>query len=133
MGNAVAAALQDVGLSVSADEVEQRIADAIRELARRPVTADPRAEFTPEEAAVLAEGGFDLSPRRADEPDPTLRAAEQYAALLATALTVSEAARRLGVDSSRIRQRLLAHQLYGVRLSHRWLLPAFQFAENNIV
>jgi hypothetical protein len=94
---------------------------------------NPRAQFSPDERAVLQSGGFDLGPRRPGEDDVGLRAAERYAAILATALTVPQAARRLGVDGSRVRQRLLARQMYGIRQSRGWLLPIFQFGEHGLV
>lgn len=133
MGNATAAALREVGLTVDQDEVDQRVAAAIRELAGPRLPSDPRREFNPGEQAVLAEGGFDLSPRRADEPDVGLRTAEHYAALLATALTVPQAAKRLGLDGSRIRQRLLKRELYGIRQRRGWLIPLVQFDAHGLV
>lgn len=53
----------------------------------------------------------------------------EHAALLETALSVAEAARRLGVTEGRIRQRLSEHPptLWGVRVGHGWRLPASQF------
>lgn len=133
MGAATAAALRDLGLDLDQDEIDRRVALAIRELAGRPRHDDPRAGFSPDEQAVLEAGGFDLGPRRAEEGDPGLRAAEQYAAILASALTVSQAARRIGVDGSRVRQRLLARELYGIRERRGWLIPIFQFQGNLLV
>jgi hypothetical protein len=133
MGTAVAEALREVGLSLSPDDLDQRVATAIRQLAGARPTGEPRAEFSLDEQAALRAGGFDLGPRRSDEEDVGLRAAERYAAILATALTVPQAARRLGVDGSRIRQQLLARQLYGIRQARGWLLPLFQFGEHGLV
>ena len=133
MRSATAEALQEAGISISAEELDRRVAEAIRELVTHRPTVDPRTEFTPEEHAVLVEGGFDLSPLRPSDINPELRAAEQYAALLATSLTVREAAQRLGVDGSRIRQRLLARQMFGIRRPTGWLLPMFQFDGNRLV
>ena len=47
--------------------------------------------------------------------------------LLATARPVAEAARLLGVDPSRVRQRLGERSLYGLKTPRGWRLPAFQF------
>ncbi len=38
-----------------------------------------------------------------------------------------EVARLLGVDDSRVRQRLTKRSLYGIKLPDGWRLPAFQF------
>lgn len=130
---AVATALREAGVSISEEELDERIAAAIREmLGQRPLES-PVSEFSPAERAVLAEGGFDLGARRPDDAVPALFAAERYAALLASALTVAEAARHLGVDGSRIRQRLLARQLFGIRRPRGWLLPRFQFTNTGLV
>ncbi len=40
---------------------------------------------------------------------------------------MAEAARLLGVDPSRVRQRLGERTLYGVKTARGWRLPAFQF------
>ena len=85
--------------------------------------ADPRTELTAEERALLEAGGADLRPLGPGEDEPVVRAAAEYAALLASALTVPEVARRLGVDGSRVRQRLAARQLYGIRRPTGWPIP----------
>lgn len=131
--SAVATALREAGVSISEEELDARIAAAISEVLGRQPVESRETEFTPADRAVLTEGGFDLEVRRSDETNPALPAAERYAALLASAFTVPEAARRLGVDGSRVRQRLLARQLYGIRRSRGWLLPRFQFADSGMV
>ena len=88
---------------------------------------EPAREFSPAEVAVLEEGGLDLSPPAAEEPDPLARTAARYAALLATALTTREAAGLLGTGESRVRQRLKEKTLYGVKAGRENRLPAFQF------
>lgn len=84
------------------------------------------------EAAVLARGGVST----ASEEDLRLaeaRSAAAYQELRADSLTVEQAARRLGVNRSRIRQRLAGGSLYGLKHGHAWLLPAFQFADKALV
>jgi len=122
--------LRNRGIKRSGEEVEK---DALRFVSQivaslptgRWVT-DPVGEFSPGEAAVLEEGGLDLSPP-AEEPDPLARTAARYAALLATALTSREAAALLGTGESRVRQRLKDGTLYGVKVGRENRLPAFQF------
>jgi hypothetical protein len=65
--------------------------------------------------------------------DALVRSAAEFAALVAASYSVSEAATRLGVDPSRVRHRLADHTLFGVRLSSGWRVPAFQFADRQIV
>jgi hypothetical protein len=61
------------------------------------------------------------------------RTIARYAALLAESRTVAEAAEVLGVDESRVRQRLAARTLYGLKRGRDWHLPAFQFADEGEV
>jgi hypothetical protein len=56
-----------------------------------------------------------------------------YAGLLATSLTSADVAEMLGVDASRVRQRLGAKTLYGVKTEHGWRAPRFQFDGDRLV
>ncbi len=86
--------------------------------------------LTARERAILAEGGV-----RLDRPaqDPVLRSAGRYAEMLAGSLSVPQAAKLLGVNTSRIRQRLIARTLYGIKMDSEWLLPEFQFHQGRDV
>lgn len=53
--------------------------------------------------------------------------------LRATGLTTHEAAKRLNVNDSRVRQRLAKRSLYGIKAGDEWRLPAFQFARTGLV
>ncbi len=123
--------LRDRGIRRSGEEIEEdarRFAFGV--VASMPTgrwVTEPAGEFSPGEAAVLAEGGLDLSPPAAGEPDPLARTAARYAAMLATALTTREAAGLLGTGESRVRQRLKEKTLYGVKAGRENRLPAFQF------
>jgi hypothetical protein len=87
--------------------------------------------LTQAEEDILVAGGADESVLR---QGAVLRAMVEkqsrnaYEALLASSLTVSDAAKSLGVNPSRIRQRLEAGTLYGIKEGHTWRLPRFQFA-----
>ncbi len=122
-----AAALERVGIRVSPDELEEMLLDVVTHMLPVSAGIDPRHELTPLEAAALARGGFDIAPVGHDRADPIGRTAAAYAALLATSLTVAEAAQVLGVDASRVRQRLAARTLYGIKTRGGWRLPRFQF------
>jgi hypothetical protein len=54
-------------------------------------------------------------------------AADLFQILLQDSLTVEQTATRLAVDASRIRQRLAASTLYGIKVGGEWRLPLFQF------
>jgi hypothetical protein len=88
--------------------------------------------LTAPEAAALARGG--VVPVSDEEVRRVVAAgAAAHGRLRAGSLTVDEAARRLGVNASRIRQRLAARSLYGLKDAGAWLLPAFQFAASGLV
>lgn len=86
--------------------------------------------LTEEERAVLLDGGADLEEHPPEDDDPVRRAVVEHAAVLASALTTAEAARRLGVSEMRIRQRLTNHSLLGVQTSRGWRIPSFQFSRD---
>ena len=98
-----------------------------------PATADPASHFTEAERAELEGGGFDLRPVPSTEGDPAARTVARFAELLITALVVPEVAELLGVDASRIRQRLAERSLYGVKAGRAWRLPRFQFTVDGVV
>lgn len=121
-------ALERIGVKLDPERFEQLVIEAVEGM---PATTpgDPARDLTSEEAATLERGGFDLRPLSPDElaDDPLARGAAEYAALVATALTPSEAATRLGVDPSRVRHRLAERTLFGIKVSGAWRLPLFQF------
>jgi hypothetical protein len=126
------------GLSVAAQAFEPMVEQAIESLQRRLYRPDPRADLTAGEAAALERGGFELEPTggaAAEGDDPLARTVADYAALLETGLTTAEAAARLGVDPSRVRQMLIADppHLYGIRTRAGWSLPHFQFDGGKLV
>lgn len=88
------------------------------------------AGLTAEEERVLLSGGLDTSPLRAGEEEPLIETALEYARLLQSSLSVEQAARLLGVNPSRVRQRLTARPptLYGIKEGKAWRVPRFQFA-----
>lgn len=93
--------------------------------AGRPV--EPGADLPVAEAAVLARGsaGLDVSP--ATTARALGRTAARWADLLTDSANAAEAARLLGVQESRVRQRLAARTLYGFKHEGAWRVPRFQF------
>jgi len=96
---------------------------------------DPRPDLTHAEARVLERGGFSLAPADLGTEDPLARTAAEYAALLKASLATAELAARLGLDPSRIRQRLTARPptLYGIRLKSNWVIPQFQLDAGRLI
>ena len=86
-----------------------------------------------EAAALRTVGAFkDDTPIRADN-DPLIRSQAQYMALLEESLSAAQAAKLLGVDVSRIRQRLRERSLFGIEHEGNWRLPRFQFERRRVI
>ena len=80
------------------------------------------------ELRALAGVGLSTQPWPAERADdPLSQSIVDYMALIETSLTAAESARLLGVDVSRIRQRLRQRSLFGVDYEGEWRLPRFQF------
>jgi hypothetical protein len=99
---------------------------------RSSLLADEGSTLTAPEEAALAKGGVELV------SDQALRVVDAqvvsaYQQLRNGSLSVEDAARRLGVNTSRIRQRLADRSLYGIKDGNAWLLPAFQFCADGLV
>lgn len=95
-----------------------------------PITlyGEPTEELTPEEQAVLAEGGVHLgaTPGR----DPLAETAVQYAAIIESSLTTKEAATRMAIPESQVRQMIARRTLYSILLNNRRYIPIFQFEKD---
>jgi hypothetical protein len=107
---------------------EGDLARALELALGRYLSAPGSAPLSVQQRSALLTGGLDLDATGAYEAAAT-RAAVEYAALVATSLSVREAADRLGVDGSRVRHRILAGDLWALPASAgRRRLPAVQFA-----
>jgi hypothetical protein len=126
-------ALERAGIRVTVEELEAVVNAAIEQAIPPYGHVDARRALTGAELGFLADAGIgadELAPLEAGGESPKLRGAAKSAALLISALSVQEAAQRLGVDASRVRQRLAQHTLYGVRVDSAWRLPLFQFTDD---
>jgi len=121
--------LRSHGIEMSPEGLDSLVREAVARLQRTLYRQDPREDLTAAEAAILERGGFSLEPAELDADDPLVQTVAEYAALLKSSLSTAETARRLGVDPSRIRQRLTADPptLYGIRIGPNWYIPEFQF------
>lgn len=127
------AAFERIGIHVPPAVLERLIVAAIEQMLPERRIQEPRYELTPDEAAALGRGGLRLEPIQAGVEDPLVRSAAEYAALIASSLAVSQVAGRLGVDDSRVRQRLAARSLYGIKVSSVWRIPIFQLVGDRLV
>jgi hypothetical protein len=111
---------------ITADEGD--LASALERALGRYLSAPGAAPLSAPERVALRSGGLELEATGAYAGAAT-RTAADYAALVATALTVPQAATRLGVDASRVRHRIGAGELWALHsAARRRLLPAMQFA-----
>ncbi|EHR51723.1 hypothetical protein SacmaDRAFT_3507 [Saccharomonospora marina XMU15] len=123
--------LAKAGLKVNASEFLALVEDAARRLS--PPNPDPAHYFSPDQRGTLADVGLDLSAHREGERDYRARTVAEHAVLADSALTVQDAAARLGVDDSRIRHRLKERRLTGWKDQGGWRLPAWQFTGSGVL
>jgi excisionase family DNA binding protein len=96
------------------------------DLAPVPSVPASRNLSAEQEAALWAAGSFvDEMPPIAERA--STKTAQRVVTMIAAALTTEEAAARLGVSASRIRQRLGERTLLAVKIGPAHRLPAFQF------
>jgi hypothetical protein len=131
MSVALETVLARAGLKVTAHEFLSLVEDAAKRLT--PPQVDPAAHFTESERMALADVGLDLTPRGDDEGDPRARTVAEQAVLRDTALSVNQAAERVGVDSSRIRHRIGSGRLIGWKDRGGWRLPVWQFTDTDVL
>jgi hypothetical protein len=94
----------------------------------------PSAALSKAELDALHGVGLSTAPWPADRPDdPLAQSIVDFVALVETSLTAGRAARLLGVDVSRIRQRLRERSLFGVEYEGEWRLPRFQFERRKVL
>ncbi len=123
--------LARAGLKVTANEFLSLVEDAAKRLTSPQ--ADPAAHFSESERIALGDAGLDLTPQDPLEADPRARTVAEQAVLRDTALSVNQAADRLGVDSSRIRHRIGDQRLIGWKDRGGWRLPAWQFSDTDVL
>ncbi|MGQ0628864.1 MAG: hypothetical protein ACT4PL_12290 [Phycisphaerales bacterium] len=119
-------------------EVARRIAEIeliAAEIARPTLTASGPPMLTDAEERLLREGGLDPGSLAPEETQPLHRATAEYARILHDSYTAEQAADVLGVNASRIRQRLTVtpRTLYGIKVGKGWRIPRFQFHGQGLV
>jgi hypothetical protein len=112
--------------AVDLDELELRLlgAEAAVDAA---LAASAHAEIpalSRTEAALLEDAGL---PEAGEGPGALERSQVAYQILVQTSLPLDRAAKALGVTTARLRQRLAARTLLGLKDGRSWRLPRFQF------
>jgi hypothetical protein len=125
------AVLREVGIDASPSEFLGLVREATRSL-HAVHALDPGEQLSTTEAEVLERGGFSLSRPRPGEGGPLSSTVAIYVAMMDDALSVAEAAKRLRVDPSRVRQLLSSGSLYGIKVKGEWHLPRFQFTRRGV-
>jgi hypothetical protein len=125
--------LKRIGALVDASDFDRLVAEALEQVVPARPVLDPRRELTASEIAVLERGGFEPEPLVLDDTHPLIKSAAAYAALIGSSLSVAQAASRLHVAGSRVRQRLGERTLYGIKMRSGWRLPLFQFSDQGTV
>lgn len=97
------------------------------------VELDPTDYFGERQLSALRDLGASLEPLQPAELGPVAGLAAAHAQLVAHSITVAEAAESLGVDTSRVRQRIYARSLYAFKQHGGWLIPAFQLRGRKLV
>ncbi len=120
--------LQKAGVRITPQELDELMTRVLVDIVRISLPLNPRDEMTGAAAAALERGGLSLEPLSAMGPDdPIIKTAALYAGLIAASLTVTQASGILGVGTSRIRQELYNHTIYGIKDVGGWRLPNWQF------
>ena len=104
----------------------------LREVARP--AGEPAAMLSKPELRALEDTGLSTQPWVGDAAhDPLTDTIVHYMALIETSLSTAQAAALLGVDVSRIRQRIRNRSLAGVEYEGEWRLPRFQFERKKVL
>lgn len=134
-----------VPAAAAAEPAHARLADIARRVAEMDLIAREIAgsgaagtaapALTEPEERLLRAGGLEPGAIKDEETHLLYRATAEYARLLVESYTVEETARRLGVNTSRIRQRLtgVPPTLYGIKQGRSWRIPKFQFDGKRLV
>jgi excisionase family DNA binding protein len=120
-------------IEVDPEELARALDDALAAVGGVPPYPKPSETLSSDQLDLLVKGDFVLEGPELGLSDPVLKGALEFAALRSTALTTRQAAARLGVNDSRVRQRLADRALYGIKVGDEWRLPIFQFERDGLV
>ena len=120
---------QRAGLDLTLDDLERLVMDAAERLLPDTPALNGLSDLSAAEVEFLQRAGVDASDFTSSGQGPSSALAQttaEYAVLLAASLPAAEIAECVGVDESRIRQRINQHTLYAVRDGRGWRVPVFQ-------
>jgi hypothetical protein len=126
------------GPTTPLEVVARRIAE-INVVATEIATTADRATASPpltkQEKRLLRGAALDPRPLGVKETPALHRATAEYAKLVNDSYTVGQAADLLGVNPSRVRQRLIGEPrtLSGIKFGKGWRIPRFQFRGRGLV
>jgi len=126
-------ALGDAHLSTLAETALHLAAEILE---RAGVRGDNPGSLSDDERTAFARFGIDTTKPMSTEAllrtEPAVRGMSQHALMVANAVPIAGAAQRLGVDPSRLRQRIKEGTLLAVRRpqGRGWLIPAFQLTDD---
>lgn len=117
---------------------EDEFAAALEEFADRTgpvavIDVRPSDYFGEAQQSTLRRLGASLQPLRPGDLGPIAGLAAAHAEVVSKSVTVAALAKRLGVDSSRVRQRIYARSLHAFKHRRVWLIPAFQIEGRELV
>lgn len=130
---AIEQALAEADVRMDVGRFVDLVRNALQTVGQRRAAADPSTQLTEAEVAELRAGGLAPKPSLAAYDQARAQTAADMAALLATALTTAQAAERLQVDASRVRQLLADGQLLAVKDRGGWRILELQFADHDLV
>ena len=129
--------MREAELSEEVKVLAERAARLYVERGASPVVLPgmPQTEALPaEEASILDAAGLDISEAVANgESDPAAETVEDYMEILASSMSVQEAAAILRVDPSRIRQMIRGRSMAAISERGRYLIPKFQFSGDRLI
>jgi excisionase family DNA binding protein len=126
-------ALADGDIQMDAGGFVRLLRDALRTVRGTRVGADPAGQLTQAEVAELRRGGLAPTADHAAYERVRARTAAEMAALLSRALSTTDAATRMGVDPSRVRQLLAERRLLAARDGGEWRILDLQFTSDGLV
>lgn len=126
-------ALSEAGISMDVNRFLQLVGEALKTVRLQRAVVDARSQLTRAELVELRRGGLAVTSDLSASQRARGRTAAETAALLTTALTTAQAAQRLGVDASRIRQLLAGRELLAIKEGGEWRILELQFADGRLV
>ena len=126
------APLERAGLRITEADLEATFNETLAAVLPPYPTIDARDALPADELAFLQQAGVtsdELAPLPTDVVPPEVRTAAKLASILGSALSIADAAMRLGVDASTLRHRIAARTVYVLRVNGTWKLPLFQFTD----